>query len=325
MNVLLVLGTSEGGVGRHVRALVTAGREAGHVVAVAGPATTLARHGLTGAAVEIDDTRQALGAVTRLRGVVARADLVHAHGLRATALASLANPARLLSTWHNPPPTGRLGAVVAARAARGPALVLCVSADLVAAVEQRGGRGALAPIGAERLPAAVQHERLLPLGAVLTVARLHPQKGLDVLAQVAAARPRIPFVVVGDGPLKSSLWGHELHVWGARDDVPALLREARVFVLPSRWEGSPLALHEALQAGVPCVATAVGGVPDLVGKGALLVPPDDAAALAAAVDRVYGDEVLRRRLVMAGHRALESWPDAKTAAARAIAVWSELA
>ncbi len=84
---------------------------------------------------------------------------------------------------------------------------------------------------------------------------------------------------------------------GHRDDVPALLAAAAVFVLPSTWEGQPLVLQEALRAGTPVVATRVGGIPGLTGEdAAILVPRGDARALAAAVRSVLTDPRLAARL-----------------------------
>lgn len=76
-----------------------------------------------------------------------------------------------------------------------------------------------------------------------------------------------------------------LRLLGPREDVPALLRGCRVFVMPSRTEGLGMAAVEALQAGVPVVASDVGGLPEVVGDAGILVPPGDAPALAAAIRR----------------------------------------
>jgi len=163
---------------------------------------------------------------------------------------------------------------------------------------------------------------------VLAVGRLAPQKGFGALLDAAAAwrdLEPVPFVVIaGDGPLAGDLrarateLGADVLFLGRRDDVPALLGAAAVFVLPSQWEGQPLVLQEALRAGTPVVATRVGGVPGLTGEdAALLVPPGDARALAAAVRLVLTDTALAARLrAAAAVRAatLPSEADAVTAA-----------
>ena len=82
---------------------------------------------------------------------------------------------------------------------------------------------------------------------------------------------------------------------GHRDDVAYLLTAADVAVVSSVWEARQLFAQEALRAGVPLVATAVGGLPGLVGEAAVLVPPKDVDALDAAVRRLLADPQLRER------------------------------
>jgi glycosyltransferase involved in cell wall biosynthesis len=129
---------------------------------------------------------------------------------------------------------------------------------------------------------------------------------LDAVALLVADHPRLRLVMVGSGPLESALRkradalgiaGHV--VWaGSRDDVPELLPAFDVFVLSSRHEGLSIALIEALSAGLPCVATDVGGIPEVVEDGVdgMLVPPGRPADLAAAVHLVLTDADLRRHL-----------------------------
>jgi glycosyltransferase involved in cell wall biosynthesis len=90
----------------------------------------------------------------------------------------------------------------------------------------------------------------------------------------------------------------QVHFLGPRRDVPDLLNAMDIFVLPSHGEGVSLALLEAMAAGKPVIATAVGGLPELVteGKTGLLIPPRDAAALARALARLLSDPVLARQL-----------------------------
>jgi glycosyltransferase involved in cell wall biosynthesis len=130
------------------------------------------------------------------------------------------------------------------------------------------------------------------LGAV---GRLIPEKGVDVLLaampKIVAKQP-VELTVVGDGPERSAL-EHEAHglpvlfsgYIGAPSDIASFLRSLDVFVMPSRWEGLPNALLEALACGVPVVATDVPGMREAAGGDALLVPPDQPAALAEAVCR----------------------------------------
>jgi glycosyltransferase involved in cell wall biosynthesis len=168
---------------------------------------------------------------------------------------------------------------------------------------------------------------------VLAVGRLAPQKGFGVLLEAAGAwrdlDPMPLVVIAGDGPLAGKLraqaaaLGVAAVFLGHRDDVPARLADASVFVLPSQWEGQPLVLQEALRAGTPVVAARVGGVPGVTGEdAALLVPQGDARALAAAVRSVLTDAPLAARLRAAAATraaALPAEADAVTAALDAYA------
>jgi glycosyltransferase involved in cell wall biosynthesis len=163
---------------------------------------------------------------------------------------------------------------------------------------------------------------------VLAVGRLAPQKGFATLLAAAARwrdlRPEPLLVIVGQGPLEAQLrrqaaeLGLAVQFAGSRRDVPTLLASAAVFVLPSLWEGQPLILQEALRAGVPVVATRVGGTPELTGEdAALLVSPGDPDRLATAVRSVLTDPALADQLRQAARqraRLLPTEDDAVTAA-----------
>jgi glycosyltransferase involved in cell wall biosynthesis len=149
---------------------------------------------------------------------------------------------------------------------------------------------------------------------IVVVTRFAPPKRNDLLVEAFAlirrTRPQAELHIVGDGPDRATLERQigELGVDGAvrllgsRDDVPELLSRAACFVLASDYEGSPLAVIEAMAAGVPVVATGVGGVPELVADGetGFVVPPGAASALAAAVEAVLSDPARARRLGAAG-------------------------
>lgn len=138
--------------------------------------------------------------------------------------------------------------------------------------------------------------------------RLSPEKGLPVLIravpELVRRYPRLRLLLMGDGPVRHALEtlaeseGVASHVrfLGARSDVPEVLQVLDLFVLPSLREGLPLVLLEAMAAGVPIVATDVGGNRQAVQEGAngVLVPPDDPESIAQAVSRLLDDESLRQ-------------------------------
>jgi glycosyltransferase involved in cell wall biosynthesis len=148
------------------------------------------------------------------------------------------------------------------------------------------------------------------LRVVLTVARLDLHKGHRYLLEAVARVPDALFVLAGDGREHEALkrQASDLGVadrvvfLGYRDDIPELLANCDVFVLPSLVEGLPLAVLEAMASGRPIVATAIGGTAEAVidGETGLLVEPRDAGALARAIQAVMKDEVLAGRLGAAG-------------------------
>lgn len=137
-----------------------------------------------------------------------------------------------------------------------------------------------------------------------TVARLIPSKGIDVfLKAIQLLRPEIPGlkgIVIGDGPLKGKLMtlSEELGLAGTvtflghRDDIQAQLLKMAVFVLPTRAEGLGISILEAMAAGVPVVATGIGGVPELVShnRTGMLVRLNEHGAIARAVRQLLGEE-----------------------------------
>lgn len=148
-----------------------------------------------------------------------------------------------------------------------------------------------------------------------TIANFYAAKGLDILLDAVERTPgTVQFVIIGDGSLRPSLEKHiENRGLGQRVFLTGMLPDARrympafqVFALPSRKEGFPWAILEAMAAKVPIVATTVGAIPEALRDGisALLVPPGNSAALAQAIVRLSEREQLRRDLAIRAHQDL---------------------
>ena len=159
-------------------------------------------------------------------------------------------------------------------------------------------------------------------GDVLVFAgRLGPQKAVGVLLEALRRISDVTLVIAGDGPERPTLerrvaeLGLDARVrfLGSvpRETVLRLFRASDASVLPSAWENFPHTVVEALAVGCPVIATAVGGVPEVVGDGenGLLVPPGDAAALADAIERFFGDPSLRERLHGAAAPSVEGYSE----------------
>ena len=176
----------------------------------------------------------------------------------------------------------------------------------------------------------------LPPDQVLvgTVARLDPVKRLDVLLQALTSLSDVSAVVVGDGPERVRLGEvsdrlkltERVFFVGHQEDVWPWLAALDVFVLCSDWEGMSNALLEGMAAGLPVVATAVGGTPDVVVDGVtgLLVPPRDPPALAEAVVRLLRDPDLRHRMGEAGRHRVEEHFSLERMVGRTQALYQQL-
>ena len=167
---------------------------------------------------------------------------------------------------------------------------------------------------------------------VLTVARLHRQKALDVLIAAASrwAADDVVVCIAGDGPLEAQLQAQidsssaPVRLLGRRCDIADLLAAADLVVLPSRWEARSLVAQEALLAGRPLVATSVGGLVQLLGDGAQLVPADSVDALDAAVRGLLADPARRAELADRGRRQAAGWPTEASSTGQISAVYAEL-
>lgn len=331
--MLVTCGLRYGGAERIVQALAEDLTAAGdHVTVVAttrdGPIGDELR--ARGVGVHVLGIRGAADArvpVALARLAIARGtELMHSHlavaDIACAAASVLLPGVKRVSTVHNPGvELDRLKAALWARALPRFHRVLAVSE----AVKARLPRGVRADVVRPSLVEPPRHEaspelqeraraRLgirpdVPL--ILAIGRLVPVKGFDVLAR-ASKRLRTPGVrvlVVGEGPERARLAQQGgLTLIGPRDDVDALLPAADVIVCPSRSEGFPQVPLHAMAAGVPVVATPVGGTPEIVldGETGVLVPPEDPRALAEALDALLADPERRARLGAAGRARIEA-------------------
>ncbi|WP_372406656.1 glycosyltransferase family 4 protein [Streptomyces luteireticuli] len=357
LHAVQILGGGSGGSGAHVRSLAGGLVARGLRVTVCAAGCAEARYGFTGAGASFEALPAGTDAlvVAGIRAASADADVVHAHGLRWGVLAALALRGRgtpLVVTWHRRVCAAGARAHVVRlmerRAARGAAVVLAPSPDLVDQARLRGARDARLTAVALPAPRAVpmdpdddlpRDKLLAELGVMgrpllLAVGRLEAEQGYGPLLDAARSwrdlDPEPLLLVAGEGPERGALQRRiedehlPVRLVGRRDDVPQLLGAADVAILPSRWEARSLLAQEAFQAGVPLVATSVGGVPDLVGDAAELVPYGDAGALALAVTGLLADPPRRERLVAAGRVRLGEWPSEDDAVAHVLSVYDEL-
>lgn len=339
VKVLQVLGRSAGGVGRHVARIATAldGRS-GLCVDVAAPGDLqipIAKHIFD---VDIPDDLGVghVRAISRLRSLITMHDydVVHSHGLRAgldAAIASRATAARSLMTVHNvlhPAVAGRWRSAVFGWTE---ALSLALT-DHVFAASEEIARHLLGRTRSARAKLEVLHlgvdgtppprtglRRQLGISndapVIATVARLAPQKALDVMLRAVAQLPAdVTLVIAGDGPLRPDLeeLARSLRIaervlfLGFREDALDVMASADVFCLSSLWEAVSLAAQEAVLVGIPVVTTDVGGMRELFEDrvSGRLVPRGDVRALAAALREVLASPDDAKRYVELARKTL---------------------
>jgi glycosyltransferase involved in cell wall biosynthesis len=358
LRICLVLATSTGGVGRHVRALATGLHDAGHQVVVLAPAATRQRFGFASpgdgtefAPVEIGSGLRPVAdfrAAVQVSQLMRDADVVHAHGLRAGVVTALGlrklesgRPAFVV-TLHNAM-TGswlrrRVLSFVEARLARAADQILAVSPDLVVGLRRTRPDADRALVASSlRPPTTDRAETRAALGVdegsalVLAIGRLHRQKGFDILVAaaglLAGVAPATVFVIAGEGPMRGELETliarspGDVRLLGDRADISELANAADLVVMPSRWEGWSLAAAEVLGAGRPFIASAVGGLPELVRDGGILVASEDPDALADAIRRVLAQPSVATQLAATALARATELPAAHDVTASVLATY----
>lgn len=234
------------------------------------------------------------------------ADLVHAHWLPSGAVALATGKPFVVQLWGTDVELARRARALAGRVLSRARLVICASNALADSARELGAHEVRVIPSAVELPERVGEPAEPP--EVLFVGRLSPEKGILDLVQAADG---IPLTVAGDGPLRD-------RVPGALGFVPhhavgPLYERAAVVAVPSHREGFGVACAEAMAHARPVVASAVGGLLDLVvdGETGVLVPPRDVPALRRALERLLADAALRRRLGEAGRARVRerfAWP-----------------
>ncbi len=296
------------------------------------PCSDLVRHSLSIGAKNrpVQDFRTASALAQLLRG---NCDLVHAHGLRGAVVGALAARMTRLPfvfTVHNLlPPMHPVHSFLFRQIAPLASRILAVSPAVAHSLTAQGvssGKIVVVPNGvdlvrfetendraATRSALGVQDEALL----VLAVGRLSREKGFDVLVKAfAAVRREFPnarLVLVGTGdeeePLRSlaASLSISVHFTGYVAEAVPLMQAADILVVPSRQEGQGIVALEAMAAGVPVVASRVGGLVDTITEGVtgLLVPPEDSDALAGTLISLWADPLRRAAIARAGRESVE--------------------
>jgi glycosyltransferase involved in cell wall biosynthesis len=357
LRTVQVLGGGNAGSSAHVRSLASGLVARGVRVTVCAPVEADHLYDFTGTGAEHVHVPRSSdpASVAALRAACAEADLVHAHGLHASFRAVLALSGRrtpLVVTWHDRAQAegarAHLVRLLERRVVKTASVVLGTTSALVDRARRTGARDAR--LAAVALPAPQRlDEREDPdgshpkiraeLGAVgrpllIAVGSLERHRGYDTLLDASHAWRRldpVPLVVIaGEGPLRAELQRRiedeqlPLRLIGRRDDVSELLAAADLAVLPSSGESRSVLAQEALHARVPLVATDVGGIPELVGDAAELVPHGDAEALGDAVVRLLDDPERQELLKERGVRQTATWPTEDETVAQVLSVYDEL-
>ena len=327
---------------------VDATRAAGFPVSVLGVPSALSIYGRQTTGVRAAAAAAAAPAAWAhlARWLRGRADIAHIADHRGQLLLGpAARLARVPVVWHVHGLDGNRWLNLACSALADRIVVPSLSVAQTLPGLRRGRALAIVPyaLSAEAL---TRPDRTPPADpVVVTVGRLHPDKGIDVLLRaMARLRDRVPAVTaVVVGPAQAGVEAHEgelvdlrhrlgldgmVEFAGLLADPQSLLLRASVYAQPSRerTELQPIAVLEAMAVGLPVVATTVGGVPEMLGHGrlGLLVPPDDPEALASSLARILDDPDLAHRLGHAGQAHVREACSAERALDQVEQVYSSL-
>lgn len=190
----------------------------------------------------------------------------------------------------------------------------------------------VAPVAPDPSAAAALRARVRAPRVLAAAGALEPAKGFDLLLEALTALPGVGLLLAGEGPEREALerqvralgLGARVALLGQLPSLAQLFGAADAFVMPSRSEGMPLALLEAMSAGLPVVAAAAGGIPEVVtdGEDGLLVPVESPQALAQAMARLE-DPSLAARLGARGRMRAQAFAP-EVMVARTVAVYGEL-
>ncbi len=261
-----------------------------------------------------------LGSMARAAREAARgADLVHAHWLPAGAAAAVSGKPFVVTLHGTDVEVARRAPRLARAVLRRARVTICVSQALAGEARRLGAsRIEVIPNGVD-LPTTPGQEADPP--EILYAGRLSPEKGVEELARAAEG---LRLVVAGDGPLRQ-LFPDALG-FVPRAELERRYSRAAIVVCPSRREGFGVSCAEAMAFGKPVVASAVGGLLDLVedGETGLLVPPRDPPALRVALDRLLADSQLRTRLGLKARERVAEYCSWERVAAQTLEVYASV-
>ncbi len=313
--ILLVVRPAEGGIRTHVIELIRRVDRAQFSLTVAAPQAFLANlppdlpeYASCSLPLLAKTSPNDLICASRIAGVAGRTRfVVHAHGMRASFVSALARKIAdfpLVVTLHNIPPRGRVEHV-AVNFVRSSADVLVTVSEAIA--DGVGGATVIPNgvdlthfAGLDRSSARLRLNLSESEFVVGCVARLSPEKGVDLLLRAAAMLPNIKFIVAGDGPQRNRLTASapaNVRMLGHVPDTRLIYAASDIIAIPSRSEGQGIVALEAMASGTAVVASNVGGLTETIenNKTGLLFAPENPSALAAAISAL-SDGSLRGEL-----------------------------
>ena len=326
--IVLIARPAEGGIRSHIIQLLRYGDRSRYTFTLAAPFSLL--ESLAGESLPPFDRLELpisnhlsvadLVSARRLAAYVSGAGIaVHAHGIRAGFIASLANGLSkrfpLIVTFHNVPPFTRLGKIALHFISSRSEAQIAVSRAIAPRLPRKPAPSiipngiALDYFGEPAVLSASQRQCNLasPQITVGTVARLSPEKGVDILLEAARLTPNVRYIIAGAGAEEAKLKAiapANITFLGYVADTRVVYAESNIVVIPSRSEGQGIVALEAMASGVPVIAANVGGLAESIidGVTGVLVAPENPKALADTVLSLSQNAVLRTTIADAARK-----------------------